>query len=349
MGECLIMRRGGETYKPAILNTAYPQDVSVTVIKGSTKSAVFNVLIAEAGTPAQYTYQWYKDGVAVDGATESSYVADGLAETGENTVFCEVTNKGGTVKSRVATLSVTQHYTPTLNGNYPADVTGLEIGSSATFKVEIASAGFPASYTYQWYLNGSAVSGATSASFTGSDLAKGSYTVYCEVTNAAGTVRSRTATLTVTKQYLFKSGSGLYSNVTGDMKTAGVSANDNWTAKAPTRTIASDKMTMTLSNDGYLVSGVVYTANKIDLTNVSKIYFNGSSSGVADYMRNLIALSSISSAGIVVSATGIGNGSALDVSSLSGSYYLGFYLGAGGAYNAGEITCTITCTEWWME
>ena len=189
----------GEIYKPAVLNADYPQDASKTVIKGNTTSATFSVQIAEAGYPAEYTYQWYLDGVAVEGATESSYVVGGLGETAEHTVYCEVTNKGGMAQSRIASLSVTQYYTPKLNSSYPANVTGAEIDGSATFKVEIEEAGNPAEYTYQWYVNDSAVSGATGASYTRSSHVKGTYTIYCKVTNAAGTVQSRTATLTVTK------------------------------------------------------------------------------------------------------------------------------------------------------
>ena len=88
---------------------------------------------------------------------------------------------------------------PVLNSSYPANVTQLEkSGGSATFKVVIDTAGNPAEYTYQWYVNGSAVSGATSSSYTKTGLtAAATYTVYCKVTNAAGTVQSRTATLTV--------------------------------------------------------------------------------------------------------------------------------------------------------
>ena len=52
------------------------------------------------------------------------------------------------------------------------------------------------SYTYQWYKNGSIVSGATSSSYTFTPSAIGTTTLYCEVTNNAGTVTSRTATIT---------------------------------------------------------------------------------------------------------------------------------------------------------
>lgn len=324
MGECLIMRRGGETYKPAILNTAYPQDVTKTVIKGNTTSATFNVLIAEAGTPAEYTYQWYKDGVAVSGATSSSYTISGLGSTVTHTVYCEVTNKGGTVQSRIATLKVTQQYTPTLNSSYPADVTGLEIGKSATFKVEIATEGNPATYTYQWYVNGSAVSGATDASYTRSNLAKGSYTVYCKVTNAVGTVQSRTATLTVTKKYIFKSGTGV-------MVPVAAKGNDyHGTVSVGTNSIDLNYGTAEWDGSAGVMLG------SVSLTGFNKLCFDMqivrviSTSG---YVRTFGAYSnsgdlgetatSYASAVTTPTATSSRKTYTVDISKLSGNYYVG--------------------------
>lgn len=331
MGECLIMRRGGETYKPAILNAAYPQDVSTTVIKGNTTSASFNVLIAEAGTPAEYTYQWYLDGVAVEGATESSYVVDGLGETAEHTVYCEVTNKGGVAQSRIATLSVTQYYTPKLNSSYPANVTGKEVGGSATFKVEIEEAGNPTEYTYQWYVNDSAVSGATGASYTRSGLAKGKYTVYCMVTNKAGTTVSRTATLTVTHMWLFDNGDDCTAN-TGGWSTYnyanGISGTYNYGTGVCTKNSGNFVLQV------YPEQGIArQTKNKINLSNYSKIeiklvmsgtktyahmdFFASSSSGAVATSGNIAAKHRAES--LHTSTTTL----TLDISSLSGSYYVG--------------------------
>lgn len=205
MGECLITRRGGETYKVPILNPNYPQDITTTVIKGNTTSATFSVNIAEPGNPPEYTYQWYVDGTAVSGATSSSYTKTGLSTTATHSIYCEVTNKKGTVTSRVATLKVTQYYTPTLNSIYPMN-TEVVFNNSVTCSCVISSAGYPASYTYQWYKNGSIVSGATSSTYTFTPTAIGTTTLYCKVTNSAGTVTSRTATITATAFVIYDSG-----------------------------------------------------------------------------------------------------------------------------------------------
>lgn len=103
--------------------------------------------------------------------------------------------------------------TPVLNSSYPANVTQLEkAGGSASFSVKIATEGNPDTYTYQWYVNGSAVSGATSSSYTKTGLTSaGTYSIYCKVTNKAGSVNSRTATLTVQTSKPAFSYSGAYS------------------------------------------------------------------------------------------------------------------------------------------
>ena len=91
MGECLISRRGGESYKLPTLDSSYPKDVTVTAaLSGSTS---FSVSIAEHGKPAEYTYQWYFDGKAVSGATGSTYTISDLKTAGSHTIYCEVGNK----------------------------------------------------------------------------------------------------------------------------------------------------------------------------------------------------------------------------------------------------------------
>ena len=95
---------GGSAASLPELNSNYPQDV--TVVEGPETSATFNVSISVPGNPAQYTYQWYVNGEAVSGATGLSYTKTGLDSQAVYQVHCEVTNKTGTVVSRLATLKV---------------------------------------------------------------------------------------------------------------------------------------------------------------------------------------------------------------------------------------------------
>jgi hypothetical protein len=342
MGECLFLRRNGESYFPAVLHASYPKDVSTTVIKGKTTSATFDVLVSEAGNPAEYTYQWFKDGAAVSGATSSSYTISGLGSTVTHTVYCEVTNKGGTVQSRIATLKVTQQYTPVLNTSYPANVTGLEIGKSATFKVQIATAGNPATYTYQWYVNGSAVSGATGSSYTRSNSDFGTFTVYCKVTNAAGTVQSRTATLTVTTVYLFKNGA-TYNSLTGGWGSSGYSYT-NFSVRSAS--IGNDIKINAPKNQNYVLE-VAATGNKVDVTNLTTLYAKVTSLNNSDRTMIGLAKSKALDGNIVASkmpsATGTVN---ISVANLTGSYYVFAYVSSvyGWAYEP-----EVAISEIWLK
>lgn len=107
---------------------------------------------------------------------------------------------------------------PVLNSSYPADVSIMESASaSATFSVTIDTAGKPNEYVYQWYVNGAEVSGATSSSYTKTGLTSAAtYTVYCTVTNKAGIVTSRTATLTVTSSKPTFTYNGSHSGIISD-------------------------------------------------------------------------------------------------------------------------------------
>ncbi len=100
---------------------------------------------------------------------------------------CYIVRRGGAGKS-----------VPILKAEYPADLEVWGDGGSATFKVEIEKAGRPSACTYQWYRNGTLASWATGPTCTFYNLSQvATLSVYCVVTNAAGSVISRTATLKV--------------------------------------------------------------------------------------------------------------------------------------------------------
>ena len=87
---------------------------------------------------------------------------------------------------------------PVLDYDYPKDMTVWGDGGSATFQVAISADGRPKDYSYQWYRDGELATWATGPTCTFYNLSQAkSYSVYCVVTNTAGSVTSRTAQLTV--------------------------------------------------------------------------------------------------------------------------------------------------------
>lgn len=97
MGECLLLKSGGQTKKLPVLNPSYPADL--TVWAGET--ATFQAQIATDGVPAEYTYKWYKNGNIITNATAAVLNLTGLTTATIATIYCVVTNKAGEVTSRV--------------------------------------------------------------------------------------------------------------------------------------------------------------------------------------------------------------------------------------------------------
>lgn len=102
---------------------------------------------------------------------------------------CFISRRGGEVNKL-----------PILNAAYPQDVTIVASPSaSVSCYISIEEHGKPSEYTYQWYLNGAAISDATGTSYTIPAKSNniGTYKVFCDVKNKAGTVTSRVATIVV--------------------------------------------------------------------------------------------------------------------------------------------------------
>lgn len=93
---------------------------------------------------------------------------------------------------------------PVMNAGYPEDLSvTIKTGETTypQFQAVISQDGRPKTYTYQWYLDGTAISGATSATYTvtvNDTSTPGNHYVYCIVSNSAGSVQTRTANLTIT-------------------------------------------------------------------------------------------------------------------------------------------------------
>ncbi len=159
------------------------------MLEGAT--ATFSV--TASGT-APLAYQWKKGGTAITGATAASYTtpATVLADSGSSFTVT-VSNAAGSVTSSAATLTVSPA-PPTIT-TQPSNVT-VTAGNTATFSV-VATGTAP--LTYQWERGGTAITGATSASYTtaATTLADNGASFTVAVSNAQGTATSNAAVLTV--------------------------------------------------------------------------------------------------------------------------------------------------------
>ncbi|ATC63731.1 hypothetical protein CMV30_07065 [Nibricoccus aquaticus] len=174
------------TWTPALAPAIITQPASVSGALG--QSATFTV--AATGAPAP-TYQWKKNGTDITGATSATYTIASpvIGDAGSYTVV--VTNATSAVTSSAAALTLAS--LPVIT-TQPVSISGA-IGQSASFSV--VATGVPAP-TYQWKKGGIDITGATGASYAIASPVvgdAGTYTVV--VTNAAGSVTSNAATLTL--------------------------------------------------------------------------------------------------------------------------------------------------------
>jgi hypothetical protein len=175
----------------AVAPTITTQPASQTV--SASQTATFQV--TASGT-APLSYQWRKNGAAISGATSASYTIPATATSDSGSQFTVVvSNSAGNVISNATTLTVTAAATAPSFTTQPASQS-VTVGQAATFS---GTASGTAPLSYQWRKNGTAISGATSSTYTTpaeatSDNAS-QFTVV--VSNLAGNATSNVATLTV--------------------------------------------------------------------------------------------------------------------------------------------------------
>lgn len=140
------------------------------------------------------TFQWYKDGDPIEGATGASYVIPVAAasDVGSYTVVAD--NGLGQVTSNAVAVTVGSSAVPPTITEQPA---GAEVLAGAGVRFSVAASGSQP-FTYQWRRNGDPIAGATEATYvlaaTTVDSA-GDYSVV--VSNSAGSATSAVAVLVV--------------------------------------------------------------------------------------------------------------------------------------------------------
>ena len=131
------------------------------------------------GTPS---YQWYLDGSTVgSNSITYSYTASGTSHS----ITCKVTDSASTPFTSPASnaASVTVAASPTVSITPIGPIT-MDAGQVQPFSA--TASGGSGALSYQWYLDGAAVSGATSASYSYT-AAGSSHSVTCKVTDHAST------------------------------------------------------------------------------------------------------------------------------------------------------------------
>jgi hypothetical protein len=153
------------------------------------QSQMFNSTVS-GGIPA-YTYQWNLDQVAVPGANGSTWTLTSVA-VGAHTVNVNVNDSAGfSVFSNNATIYVSATPTVTIS---PSPSLVMDVNQSQLFVSTVVNGTPP--YSYQWYLNGAPVAGATSSSWTFKPSTQSSQTqIYVLITDGVGVQAASNTTI----------------------------------------------------------------------------------------------------------------------------------------------------------
>ena len=147
--------------------------------------ATFNIQALNA-----QSYQWQKNGVAINGATDPIYTIAAVQEQDQGNYTCVVSNDVGTAKSKTAFLSVND---PPVIVTQPQNQLKYET-DSITLTVE--ATGTEPIY-YQWQKNGVDIPCSFSSYVISSAVLTDAAAYQCVVSNPAGSTTSASATLQV--------------------------------------------------------------------------------------------------------------------------------------------------------
>lgn len=150
-----------------------------------------------------FSYQWYRAGTPIPGAASQHYVPAG-PDLGQS-LSVQVTAKASGVATASKMSEPTGSVVPGTLNEVPPEISGaasLKVGQYLSVKFPGATYG--ASYKYQWYRNGAAVSGATKSTYYPGvdDLGTNTYTVHVTVSKSGYASYAKTSgplTATVAK------------------------------------------------------------------------------------------------------------------------------------------------------
>jgi hypothetical protein len=162
------------TSSGAVLTVNVPPSIIVQPKSAILTAGQNDTLSVTATGTGTLSYQWYKNGSAISGATSSRYTLTNVQAASAGTYTVTVSN--GTLPNATSSGAVLAVNVPPTITTQPKSDT-VTAGQNVTFSVTATGTG---TLSYQWYKNGSAISGATSSSYTLTNVqtaGAGTYTV----------------------------------------------------------------------------------------------------------------------------------------------------------------------------
>jgi len=257
--------------------TQYPARVGCVLMTGSTPTisgtkTVGSTLTVNIGTwtptGTTTTIQWYRNGVAISGATRTTYVlvaADGatsitVSVTGTKAGYSPITKTSAA--AAIPGAAFTTASAPTISGS-------MMVGSTltATEGVWIPTP----TLTYQWYRNGSAISGATASTYTLTAAdANATMTVKMTATLAGYTTTSKTSAPTPAVQPRPPSGT---TNVVPDLAFRACLNGKDYLGQAAAASITAAQLQSLIGLLPCQSDGIASLEGAQYLTGLSSLYF----------------------------------------------------------------------------
>lgn len=187
----------------AVVIDKQPENAKADIEDGTTLS-----IVAHAKSQETVSYQWYEsssatgeDGVAIDGATASTYKVE-KKKVGVYYYYCVVSAEKATeTKSDVVTVKMTDKTSaeiPTITAQPIGGTYDLQKEVTMTVDAVVEDGG---QLTYQWYqatqsdlLDGTLIAGATEKTYTMKAEQSGTFYYYCVVTNTKKDIKNQVAT-----------------------------------------------------------------------------------------------------------------------------------------------------------
>ncbi|MFD9881885.1 Tat pathway signal protein [Streptomyces alboflavus] len=197
----MSVHTSGTEFSRGTFTVTEPEPRNTTAPKVTGTPAVGSKVTATAGTwtgtPSSYGYQWKANGTAIEGATAATYKIP-AAHLGKK-LTVTVTARGAGRPDAAATSAAVK----VTKGTAPKATKAPAItGTARVGKVLKAAKGTwspaPGSYSYQWYANGTAISGATKSSLTLKSAQRGKKVTVVVTAHRTGH-RDGTATSKATK------------------------------------------------------------------------------------------------------------------------------------------------------
>lgn len=140
---------------------AITQQPAAHLIRRPEQSAAFSVTATECG--GLFSVQWRKDGLAISGATNTSFSIPFIVPTNAGSYTAVLTSSGGSITSSVGVLTVELPFPVFVQSPSNQSVTP---GCSATFSGSATNPWPSGTLIYQWWSGGAPVTGATNTVYT---------------------------------------------------------------------------------------------------------------------------------------------------------------------------------------